>query len=368
MPLLAQQGTTVPATQEQKVQEETSRFGYLAPAQDAYQGAWRVDDAQQGAALWKKLCEARPADVNAQFNWFRSERNARLSANNGQLRSSDRMELNNIADRINATAPSSFEQHLSTYYVKFPDHTAFSALDQAAEADPDRSELILPKLIQANLNGDRSAMDRGCADLETKAALSPALLDVASDLLASVATNSVVFCNGEMDTYPAFVRQRKNTQRLDVLIVDQRLLADANYRQRIWTEAQASGPVPSPGPDYAVAMHKATRRPVALALSLDPDWFDAFPGQLCATGISFEVCNDGRGDVKLLEQRWAMMKKTVAAGPLSRNYLLPGSVLLQRYRAKDDEANTASMEGELRRIADQLGATPELYKAGVLLH
>ena len=63
------------------------------------------------------------------------------------------------------------------------------------------------------------------------------------------------------------------------------------------------------------------------------------------------------------------MKKTMAAGPLSRNYLLPGSILLQKYRSEPtDEKRASQLEFELRAMAGKLGATQDLIKAGVLAH
>lgn len=356
-----------PAAQEALQRE--APYGYMAPAQDAYQGAWNTTDAQQTALIWKSLCDARPADVNAQFNWFRSERNARLGASNGRLQATDQAELNTIAERINTTAPGSFEQHLSTYYLDFPQRTAFIELDQAHALDPQRPELILPMLTQANTNGDKPALDTWCMELEKRGGLSPALNDVAADLLLSVDENGIVFTNGDMDAAPALVQQRLHDARRDVLVVDQRLLADAGYRQRMWNEAKAKGPVPAPGPPFAKALQSATSRPVFLALSLDREWFDAFPGTLCATGIAFKIGSGQPCDMRKLEQRWGSMKKTTVAGPLSRNYLLPGAILLQRYRSEPtDEVHASQLEFELRSMAQKLGATPDLIKAGVFAH
>lgn len=371
-------GQTAPVTpakeplEEREAKDDLDRqaqYGYAAPAQDAYQGAWSVNDAQRTAAVWKALCDARPADVNAQFNWFRSERNARLSSNNGRLLDKDEAELNTIAERINTTAPGSFEQHLSSYYVEFPDRSAFRELEQANAAAPQRPELILPMLTRANANGDKPGLDQWCAQLEQRGGLAPALSDVASDLLLSVDDGGIVFTNGDMDSAPALVRQRLHDQRRDVLIVDQRLLGDVAYRQRIWNEAKANGPVPAAGPAFARTLLGATGRPVFLALSLDREWFDAFPGQLCATGIAFAINERGGCTTQTLEQRWGLMKKTASAGPLSRNYLLPGSILLQHYRtAAPDEKRASQLEFELRALGGKLGATQDLIKAGVLAH
>lgn len=367
--LLAQAEPTPARDQAKEELSKQAAYGYASPAQDAYQGAWSVQQSKSTASVWKALCDARPADVNAQFNWFRSERNARLSSNNGRLSEKDEAQLNSIADRINTTAPGSFEQHLSSYYISFPERAAFTELEKANAIAPERAELILPMLTRANANGDKADLDKWSARLEERGGLAPSLTDVAKDLLLSVGDGGIVFTNGDMDGAPALVRQRSHDQRRDVLIVDQRLLADATYRQRIWSEAGARGPVPSPGPAYARALLGATNRPVFLALSLDREWFDAFSGQLCATGIAFAINGRSGCSTHTLEQRWAQMTKTMAAGPLSRNYLLPGSILLQKYRSEPtDEKQASQLEFELREMAGKLGATQDLIKAGVLAH
>ena len=150
-------------------------YGYAAPAREAYQGAWSATSALQDAALWKSLCAARPADVGAQLNWFRSERNARLATNNGSLTDGDAAELDRIAATIQRTAPGSFEHHLSTYYLRFPDPAAGEALNQARalakaahegtdwSADEKRQaaeaiETWLPKLVQLDIKDERKKL------------------------------------------------------------------------------------------------------------------------------------------------------------------------------------------------------------------
>jgi hypothetical protein len=350
-------------------EQRSARYGYLAPAQDAYQGAWNVGAAQNSADLWRSLCESRPADVGAQLNWFRSERNARLGQNNGRLQKKDEAELKAIAERINTTAPGSFEQHLSDYYLQFPQRSAFNSLEQANVIDGGRPELILPMLNRANANGDKPSLDSWCVQLETRGELSPSLGDVAQDLLLSVDRDGILFANGDMDGAPLLIQQRMRDLRRDVLLVDQRLLHDATYRDRIWREAKAKGPVPAPGPTFATALHKATLRPVFLALSLDRAWFDAFPGGLCTSGIAFKLTDaTGECEMRTLEERWFRMKKTTAAGPLSRNYLLPGSLLLKYFRTTGNEMRASQLELELRTMGATIGATNDLIKAGVLAH
>lgn len=367
--VLFAQSNVPPTTQEAEKDSEQGRFGYLAPTLDAYQGAWNLTDGQRSADLWRALCDSRPADVGAQLNWFRSERNVRLGQNNGRLLDDDKAQLDAIAERIANTAPGSFEQHLSSYYLRFPEPAAFTALEQASVLDAERQELILPMLNRALVNGDLPAVDKWCLQVTARGALSTALKDVAKDLFRSVDKDGVVFTNGDMDAVPAVVLQRLQDQRRDVLIVDQRLLAHPHYRERVWKASKASGPVPGAGPGFAKALKGASSRPVFLALSLDRSWFDAFPGGLSPSGIAFEVmpARSTRTTAEL-DERWTGMTKTLQAGPLSRNYLLPGAVLLRRLRTEGNERRAAQVEHELRILAKSLGATTELINAGVLAH
>jgi len=172
--VLVAQSSAPPAAQEAEKDSEQGRFGYLAPALDAYQGAWNLTDGQRSADLWRALCDSRPADVGAQLNWFRSERNVRLGQNNGRLLDDDKAQLDAIAERISNTAPGSFEQHISTFYLRFPEPGAFTALEQASALDADRQELILPMLNRALVNGDLPSVDKWCLQVTARGALSPA--------------------------------------------------------------------------------------------------------------------------------------------------------------------------------------------------
>ncbi len=364
----AAQQNVPPAEKSAEDLQNSVPYGYMAPAQDAYQGAWNKTESLRTANLWRSLCEARPSDVGAQLNWFRSERNARLGQNNGRLQESDKAELNAIADNINATAPGSFEQHMAAFYVQFPQRSAFNELEKANAVDGGRSELILPMVNRANANGDKPSLDSWCIQLEARGELSPALNDVARDLLLSVDKDGILFTNGDMDGAPALVQQRLHDTRRDVLLVDQRLLTDATYRELIWKNAKAQGPVPSAGPPFASTLGNATERPIFFALSMDRSWFDAFPGKLCSTGVAFKLMKDELCGTPALEQNWVAMKKTMSAGPLSRNYLLPGAVLLEHYRSTGNETRASQLEHELRTMGAALGATKDLIKAGVLAH
>lgn len=349
-----------------QAQQAMERTSTTSAPRDAYQSGWRQDQVLSEAELWRTISMEQPGNVDAQFNWYRSERSARLSTNNGRLSAGDEQALAEIARKVEAAAPDGFEHHLTAYYQTFPAAPAFEDLARASMLAPERPELIGPQLNLAHMRGDKVGLDRWCREMETRGQPSAANLHAVTDLLASTDRNAVLFTNGDLDTHLALLRQRRQDDRRDVLIVDQRLLADAGYRQRVWSEAKAQGPVPGAGPSFAKALVQAGERPVHLAMTLDRDWLDAFAGRLNTAGTAFRV--DASLPLAELDLRWRAMHKPMGALPMSRNYLLPGAVLLQRFRAQGDEARAAQLELELRNMARRLGAESELIRAGVFQH
>lgn len=339
-----------------------------APPPVALQGVYDNQIANSQAGQWKALNSAQPGNAQLQLNWFRSEYNARSSDNNGALKGSDRIALTTIADDIKASAPGSFEQHLADYYLEFPSGPAFKDLSAAYGMAPERVELLAPMLSKAMVEGDANGLKRWADALDSHGAIAVPLRSAAADVLMSVGANGILFTNGDMDTQPAVVSQVTTGERVDVLIVDQRLLSDAGYRTRVWNSAGAAGVVPGNGPGFAKAILSASARPLYFALSLDRSWLDAFPGELHAVGAVFRVGTARPEDAVMLAKHWASMKKPLDAGPLSRNYLLPGAVLLAHYRAAENTDKATAIEAELERIAKATGALKDLQKAGVLQH
>lgn len=332
------------------------------------QGGWDNRVANSQAARWKEANQARPDNAGFQLNWLRSEYNARWSNNNGELKPEDVTQLEQIAAQIQEHAAGSFEAHLAEFYVEFPAPGAFADLEAAYRIAPERTELLAPMLSKAMVTGDGEDLTKWARALHHHGGISPALTAAASDVLLSVPSGAVLFTNGDMDTQPTVVRQVLQQERATVLLVDRRLLADAGYRQRTWTAAGGIGPVPGEGPGFARALLRTSKRPVYFALSLHRSWLEAFPGQLHAVGAAFRVGAPDAGDAAALARNWSAMQKPLNAGPLSRNYLLPGAILLERLRRADDEARAALLEHELRRIGEATGAMQDLYTLGILHH
>lgn len=336
------------------------------PPITALQGGFNGQMANSRAAEWKAANAAKPGDAAMQLNWLRSEQNAMEANNNGTLRAADKAKLAGMAEAIANTSPNSFEAHMAAFYTAFPAASAFQDLAAAYQLTPDREELAAPMLSKAMLEGDAAGLRRWSAELVRRDAIAAPLQVAAADVLRCLPEKAVLFTNGDMDTQPAVVDQVQHGDKPGVLIVDRRLLGNLAYRNRVWQQAGGVGAVPPGGPAFAQALLEANHRPIYFALSLDRSWLEAFPGQLHAVGAAFRVGTFDANDAAALAGNWSAMKKPLDAGPLSRNYLLPGAILLQHYRQQGNKAKAAALEAELRKISAATGGTQDLKQANVL--
>ena len=129
----------------------------------------------------------------------------------------------------------------------------------------------------------------------------------------------------------------------------------------------AKGAVP-PADRFIADLAVSTQRPVFLSLAVGQSTMAPLRERLYVTGLAMRLSATPIQNIPLLEGRWDRFKKALDAGPLARNYHVPGAVLLTHYRTIGDEARASRLELELRDMAKKLGATNNLIKSGVLAH
>lgn len=341
-----------------------------ATVREPIQGAWNADELERTKGVWREVCaDESQVDLTARFNLFRSERNAALAQGKGKLKAGDRERLSGLSEALERAAPMSFEAHMARYYVAFPAAEAFSALGMASQVDATRAELLGPRLADAARRSDPTALKESARALRSRGGIHPGFMQAADDLLLSVEPKAVLFVAGEMDAYPVWVRQHAEGQRQDLLVVDVRLLEDATYRKAVWSAGGAKGAAPADAESFlARFVESKTARPIYLALSLGADRLAPFKQNTYSTGLAVKYSKVPVDNLPLLEERWGRFSKPTTAGPLSRNYLLPASILLQHYRNTGNEAKAAQMESELRRFATAIKSTSVLYTLGILEH
>ncbi|MBK9177842.1 MAG: hypothetical protein IPM46_16220 [Flavobacteriales bacterium] len=355
--------TEAPSAPRKEDQQQSS-------VRDAYQGGWTTAAAAE---------EDRPqldlelfnngigTEATLQLEGLRASRNSALNRNQGELTPTDRAVMLQQAEGLNRSFPNSFEGHMASYYAQFPAPTAYQHLELAAELQPERLELVAPLLTKAVREDDRSLIKTAASSLKARGEVAPALFVAANDILLSVERDGILIAAGEMDAFPTLVLQAEG-KRPDVLVVDHRLLDDPVYRSRIWRRISARGAVPRDGTSFISALPTSCDRPVFLSLAVGREIAAAHASQLHVTGLAMRLTSKPCCDIGKLESTWKAMRKTIDAGPIGRNYIIPASILLKHYRAIGDEKRSAELEHELRALAQRLGVTRELISNGILQH
>lgn len=330
------------------------------------QGGWAVPSFPRREGLPPPGDRMRK-DARGQLNNLRMERNIILARNAGTVPPVDQARLVDLAADLNAASPNTFEAHMANYYVRFPAPSAFEELQKAMPLGGGREELLAPQLLDAARRDDVDELARKAIQMKMNGRVAPSLSRLAEDIMDSVEPGSILFSGGEMDAIPLWVEQYANGKHKDLLVVDERLLADPVYRARIWARCKARGGAAGHA-GFIPALASATDKPVYLSLSLGRELLAPLREKLYVTGLAMRYSGRGMDNIPLLVSRWDRLKKPMDAGPLSRNYLVPGAVLLEHYRAIGDEKQAALLEQELRMMAQRLGATSTLVKCGILQH
>lgn len=355
-------GTALAQT-ETPTQREVER----TPVKDAVQGGWYASGEADLEKNNSYLLDSLQAPEE-QLDQLRSVRNDALVRHKGKLSPDDATLLKEQAKEINAVLPNSFEGNMANYYAAFPAPAAYGYLEQAATLEPDRQELVTPQLVKAAREDQVADLERSAQAMKQRGEVAPGLYRMAEDILLSVDRNGILIAAGEMDACPVWVEQFADDNRSDVLTIDQRLLGDPAYRARMWQRAGAKGAVPSGAAAFIDQLYTATPRPVFLSLAVGQQLAALYSTQLYVTGLAMRMSAEPAGDPSLLEERWRRMHKAMDAGPLSGNYLVPGTALLNHYRTNGDEERSAALEHELRTIAGRTGNTPRMYSNGVFQH
>lgn len=349
-------------------QEQQARLQHAVPVLDGFQGGWaplpQNADWEADAPAAKKAEGTLQQELDA----FRMERNRALARSQGSLPPADRDRLRQGAEALQARYPGTFEAELAAYYAAFPAPSAFAHLDAAARLGAGREELVGPALTAALHDGDAARLRAAAREVGRRGGVAPGLMVMADDLLLSVDRDAVLLVAGEMDGFPVLVRQHAEGQRPDVRVIDVRLLDEPAYRAAAWRLANAEGDAPGSAAAFTDRLPGATARPVFASLALGREWAARNAGRMRVTGLAARLGDEDCCSIQGLARTWAAMRKTAGAGPLSRNYLLPASLLLKHYRSEGNEEQAARLEHEVRQLAQRLGMTAELQSNGILPH
>lgn len=196
--------------------ETVHRYCHVVRSRDWYQEQER---------LWRSVISKDPKDERAWYNYFFAARYG-YSGTNGRTPSRE-MLMDSIYVQMGKAIPQSWVYHYIHYYNYGTD---FSRLERAYAINPQAADLYWEFIKEYELAGKKEEKREFCERLYDSKDIATGILNLNYNMLNSTEFNSILFTNGDNDTYPAWVLQEVKDIRDDVLILNvHAIFGDRNY-------------------------------------------------------------------------------------------------------------------------------------------
>jgi hypothetical protein len=186
--------------------EKVYRYCYVIKSKDWYQNQ---------ADLWKSEILTNPQNEDAWYNYFFAARYGWADVK-GRTYTRETL-MDSIYNEMGKFIPDSWVYHYIHYYNYGTD---FSRLQKAFQINPNEPDLYWEFIKEYELTGRTNLRKEFCEKLYNSKAISSGLLNLDCNMLNSTEPNSILFTNGDNDTYPSWMIQDVKGVRQGVLILN----------------------------------------------------------------------------------------------------------------------------------------------------
>jgi hypothetical protein len=339
------------------------------------------------ATLWKAEIEKDDQNGEAWLNYYTANRMYKLTSNNkdwtnhkGNILS----DLNKIVDACGEAIPGSFEYNYLKWYNGGNNPENFPYLQKAYELAPNRVETYDEFIVYYLLHHEENKMKEFCEKWFRSNDLSPGILNFGYNMLMSVEKESVLFTNGDNDSYPLWVLQMVKNIQPDVKVININLLMVEEYRNTILKklglpELKINYKKLSSVYDlkYRMIKHFVDHYPnnIYFATTIDKNIYDSFKNDIYLEGLAFKYSPENYDNMAILKRNYEQyflldyikttFSEDISASVIrmiNANYLLPFMSLYKHYSLSNDANRQEEIKELILLIAERSGHLEEVKK------
>ncbi len=368
-----------------------SQSGYLPAAQNikpekVYRIVYEIQTDEwyrQQAVLWKKEIDKNPRDAMAWMNYYNANRYASFD----NIQAKGRQDkLNGIIEEMGKAIPNSYEYYILKFKTN-SDLNNISLIEKAYALDPQRPDAYYDLLTWYAIKGETSRFNEFCEKLYRSKDIAPWLVNYNYNVLMSTEPNAILITNGDNDTYPAWLLQQVKNIRADVTILNISLTSVQSYFENavkskkidldyksMQSRAQQQGASNYPATlmqEIAAELtEKYPQYPLYFALTVYPNYIEAFKENLYAVGLAFRYNKKRLDNIALirrnLEQNFILdyLKFDYAndqypgkrlAARMNLNYISPMMLLAEHYSLSGDQEKAFRWKNFALSLAEAAG-------------
>ncbi|MFK7785188.1 MAG: hypothetical protein AB8B56_08730 [Crocinitomicaceae bacterium] len=327
--------------------------------------------------LWKEYLVKNQKDAAAWYNYYSAARAIKnLNWQNREEYKSWGVKCTKIADEAYEAVPNSFEANHIIWWDSGNDESKRSFLMKAHEIDPNDTRAFDDLMIFYEINRNKEKFSELCKKIYESGELPASILNWGYNVLSELDENSIVFTNGDNDTYALWIVQEVKGFRKDVTVINSYLITLKSYQEKLFNELglpKLEGEIDG--------VHKAifdNEKEIPVYIDACGVKFfekDSILDELYLTGLAYKYCKievdntsiirrnyEKRYLLDYLSQQFSVHQSDAIADSFSELYIPSMIKLYKHYRESEELEKMKNMETLLLKVSSDTDKVETVQK------